>query len=133
MKIIHDGIQCIAEVRYFTRLLNRAADDVGDDSDTGENNPDHMLFTNVALVTLYSRPDPHLLHESFRTVASCTKLGEESLTVIQISAIQAVVAMIPHKLSQAVDEENRYFLVEKSGMELARFGKEDDDNDDTEE
>ena len=128
MKIIHDGIQCIAEVRYFTRLLNRAADDVGDDSDTGENNPDHMLFTNVALVTF-----PHLLHESFRTVASCTKLGEESLTVIQISAIQAVVAIIPHKLSQAVDEENRYFLVEKSGMELARFGKEDDDNDDTEE
>ena len=61
------------------------------------------------------------------------KLGKESVTVIQISAIQAVVAMIPHKLSQAVDEENRYFLVEKSGMELARCGEEDDDNDNTEE
>jgi hypothetical protein len=91
-----------------------------------------MLFTNVALVTLYSHPDPHLLHASFETVASCTKLGEESLTVIQISAIQAVVTMIPHKLSQAVDEENRYFLVEKSGMELARFGEEEEE-DDTEE
>ena len=38
------------------------------------------------------------------------KLGKESVTVIQISAIQAVVAMIPHKLSQAVDKENRYVL-----------------------
>ena len=92
-----------------------------------------MLFTNVTLIILYSCPDPYLLHESFRTVASCTKLEEESLTVIQISAIQAVVAMIPHKMSQAVDKENRYFLVEKSGMELAQFGEEDDDDDDTEQ
>lgn len=118
-------------MRYFTRLLNRAADDVSDDSDTADNNPDRVLFTNVALITLYSHPDPHLLHESSGTVISCTKLGEESLTVVQISTIQAVVAMIPHKLS--VNEENRYFLVEKSGMELARFGDEDDDDDDTEE
>ena len=131
MKIVHDGIQRIAEVRYFTRFINRAADDASNDSDTIDNNSDRALFTNVALVTLYSHPHPHLLHESFGTVVSCTKLGEESLTVIQISAIQAVVAMIPHKLS--VDEENRYFLVEKSGMELARFGNDDEEDDDTEE
>ena len=131
MQIVHNGTQRIAEVRYFTRLLNRAADDVNDDSDTMDNNPDRALFTNAALVTLYSHPDPQLLRESFGTVVSCTKLGEDSLTVVQTSAIQAVVAMIPHKLS--VNEENRYFLLEKSGMELARFGEEDDEDDDTEE
>ncbi|KAF8141643.1 hypothetical protein EV363DRAFT_1151144 [Boletus edulis] len=130
VEIVHEGIQRIAEVRYFTRLLNRDADNVGDDSDTIDN-PDRTLFTNVALVTLYSDPDPLLLHESFGVVVLCTKLGEESLTVIKISAIQAVVAMIPHKPS--VDEENRYFLVEKSGMELARFGDEDDEDDNTEQ
>ena len=98
VKIVHDGIQHIAEVQYSTQLLNRAADNVSNNSDIIDNNLDHALFTNVALVTLYSNPDPHLLQESTGIVISCTKLGEQSLTVVQISTIQAVVAM----LTQAV-------------------------------
>ncbi|KAF8432024.1 hypothetical protein L210DRAFT_3414882, partial [Boletus edulis BED1] len=86
-----------------------------------------------ALITLYSLPDQLLLHESSGTFISCTKMGEDYLLVINITTIKTVVAMIPHTLtllSGAV--ESRYFLVEKSGMELARFGEEDiqpDNND----
>ena len=117
-------------MHYFTRLLTGQVP-----SDSDDNNPiadnEQVLFTSVALVTLYSHPDRHLLQESSGTVVSCTKLSEQGLVVIDISCIQAVVAMIPHKFSP--DSESTYFLVEKTGMELARFGmEEEDDEDDTE-
>ncbi|KAI9450372.1 hypothetical protein HD554DRAFT_2006631, partial [Boletus coccyginus] len=72
-----------------------------------------VLFTNIVLIILYSHPNLQLLQESSGTVVSCTKLSEQDLVVIDISCIQAVVAMIPHIFSSG--RESMYFLVKKTG------------------
>ncbi|KAI6004299.1 hypothetical protein EDD15DRAFT_2156968 [Pisolithus albus] len=126
VKVSLNGGEWIAEVRYFTRLIVRAADSFSvpdEDLDT----PDHVCFIDVALATLYSQPDANLLDKSYSVLASCTKLGEASLQVIKISDIRSVVAMIPHRPIIHGVAEGRYFLVEKTGMEIAHFGLEDDE------
>ncbi|KAI6000689.1 hypothetical protein EDD15DRAFT_2140607, partial [Pisolithus albus] len=126
IKISLNGKDRIAEVRYFARLVIQAADNnSGDDEDLSTT--DQFAFDNVALVTLYSDPHPQLLERSYGVVASCTKLGEASLQVIQISAIQSVVAMVPHRPLIDGRVEDRYFLVEKMGMDVAHLGVEEDE------
>ncbi|KAI6046196.1 hypothetical protein EDC04DRAFT_2558492, partial [Pisolithus marmoratus] len=87
-----------------------------------------LQFDDITLVTLYSHPHPHLLEQSYGILASCTKLGEVSLQVVKISAIQAVVTMVPHHPVINGVAEDRYFLVEKMGMEIAHFGSEENDD-----
>ncbi|KAL4077692.1 hypothetical protein J3A83DRAFT_4356622 [Scleroderma citrinum] len=84
-------------------------------------------FANVALITLYSDSHPYLLDQSYGVLASCTKLGAASLQVIEILAIQSVVAMVPHCPMVHGIAKDRYFLVEKTGMEIAHFGLEEND------
>ena len=77
-------------------------------------------FKDVALVTLYSLPDEDLLAQSHGVLVSCTKLSEDGLCIVDISSIQSVIAMIPHSPPGVIEE--RYFLVEKTGMQIAHFG-----------
>ncbi|KAL4080974.1 hypothetical protein J3A83DRAFT_4355858 [Scleroderma citrinum] len=65
-------------------------------------------FANVTLIMLYSNPHPYLLDQSYGVLASCTKL--------EILAIQSVIAMVPHCPMVHDIAEDRYFLVEKTGM-----------------
>ncbi|KAI6040100.1 hypothetical protein EDC04DRAFT_2567594, partial [Pisolithus marmoratus] len=88
----------------------------------------HLQFDNVTLVTLYSHPHPHLLEQSYGVLASCTKLGEASLQVVNISAIQAVVTVVPHQSVINGVAEDRYFLVMNMGMEVVCFGSEENNN-----
>ncbi|KAI5980609.1 hypothetical protein EDD15DRAFT_2150936, partial [Pisolithus albus] len=126
VKIFLNGRDRIAEVRYYARLVVQATDNHSDD-DEDLNAPNQFAFDNVALVTLYSNPHPQLLEHSYGAVASCTKLGEASLQVIQISAIQSVVAMVPHRPIIDGRAKDRYFLVEKMGMDVAHLGVEEDE------
>ena len=73
---------------------------------------DRLQFIDIALVTLYSNPHPHLLERLYGVLASCTKLGEESLQVIKITDIRSVVAMIPHHPVIHGVAQDRYFLAE---------------------
>ncbi|KAG1758651.1 hypothetical protein EDD22DRAFT_763683, partial [Suillus occidentalis] len=50
----------------------------------------------LALVSLYSAPDYHILRESYNTLYSCTYQGDTALVFVEVSTIQAVVAMVPH-------------------------------------
>lgn len=49
---------------------------------------------------------------------SCTHLGDASLQVIDVKSIHAVVAMVPHQ----VNNEERFFVVEKPGLDVADLG-----------
>jgi len=70
------------------------------------------------MVSLYGPPDPDLLAASHGTYWSSNHQGNAALHVIDHDKIQSVVAMVP------IGE--RYFLVEKMGMELAQIcGLED--------
>ncbi|KAJ7741150.1 hypothetical protein DFH07DRAFT_751153 [Mycena maculata] len=77
-------------------------------------NEEHTL----ALVSVYSAPDPELLQESFQTVAQCEYCGEESLEIINITQIQSGVAMIPI----GEEEEGMHFVGEKLGLDIESMG-----------
>ena len=84
----------------------------------------------VALVSIYSKPDPTLLHLSVNTLWSCEYLGdsESALRFIDVKTIQSVVAMIPHHPTIGGRSlPNRFFLVEKPGLDVALMGGIEDD------
>ncbi|KAG1794298.1 uncharacterized protein BJ212DRAFT_1292067 [Suillus subaureus] len=94
-------------------------------------------FKNVAIVSLYSPPDAALLELSFGTVWSCKHQGDRGLHVVEIEQIQAVVAVIPHRptLPSGVTED-RFFVVERTGLDVSMTGvflEENDDNVDSDE
>ncbi|KAG1743285.1 uncharacterized protein EDB91DRAFT_1051530, partial [Suillus paluster] len=85
----------------------------------------------LALISLCSVPDYELLHESYNTLYSCTYEGNEVLVLIGVSTIQAVVAIVPHKLPN--HPELCFFLVKKPGLDVAQFAghvDHDDEGDD---
>lgn len=77
----------------------------------------------VALISLYGPPDPFLLTTSSRTLWSCRALGDAGLVVVEVSQIQAVVLMVPHRPNIPGKEmEDRFFVYKKIGLEVASIG-----------
>ncbi|KAH7904377.1 hypothetical protein BJ138DRAFT_1073501, partial [Hygrophoropsis aurantiaca] len=74
----------------------------------------------VALVSVYGPPHEEILAKSSQTFYSCIHQGDRALRIIEVTSIQSVVAMIPHKLPD--DEQDRFYLVEKPGLDIARMG-----------
>jgi hypothetical protein len=73
----------------------------------------------LALVSLYSRPDPTLLSLSVNTLWSCEYEGDRTLRFINVKTIHAVVAMIPHRpVIGGWQMGERFFLVEKPGLDV---------------
>ncbi|KAJ7728718.1 hypothetical protein B0H16DRAFT_1225948, partial [Mycena metata] len=75
----------------------------------------------LALVSVYSDPDPEILEESFGTVSRCDYFGEEALEVIEVGDIQAGVGMIP------IGDDGAYFVAEKLGLEIDAMGGVEED------
>ncbi|KAG1736157.1 uncharacterized protein EDB91DRAFT_1055805 [Suillus paluster] len=91
-------------------------------------------WQDVAVVQLYSHPDADLLQLCSHTVVSCSKLKE--FCIIDVKQVLSVIAMIPHnpRLPAGVmEEEGRFFMLEKHGLDLSNVGITnnilDDDND----
>jgi hypothetical protein len=79
--------------------------------------------TPLALISLYSTPDPRLLKASHNTLWSCEHQGDSALRFINAKTIQSVVAMIPHTPRiEAQQLQARFFLVEKPGLDVAVIG-----------
>ncbi|KAK6966427.1 hypothetical protein R3P38DRAFT_2590971 [Favolaschia claudopus] len=78
----------------------------------------------LALISVYSPPNPDLLAKSFQTVAECDYFGDDNLQVIQVPQIRAGVVMIP------IEETGKYFVAEKLGLDIeCMAGMEDEDED----
>ncbi|KIJ09554.1 hypothetical protein PAXINDRAFT_17364 [Paxillus involutus ATCC 200175] len=106
IKFTLDGRIRFTEVQYFTRLA------IGED---------HLRFINVAVLQLYSMPDEELLRLSMQTYATCTLLDE--LLVIDVKQIIGVIAMVPQTTRLPGGEiKDRFFLVERLGLELSDLG-----------
>lgn len=125
---------------YFTQLAVEAVADEDDNENEYDNEDDEddeipkLTWANVAMISVYSRPDQQLLDLSHGTVWSCTHSGDEGLQLIDVSMITAVVAMIPHRptLPSGVTEE-RYFMVEKTGLDVTLMGVEVEEDDQEEQ
>jgi hypothetical protein len=81
----------------------------------------------LALLSVYSPPDPGLFEASNGTVLSCTYHGDACLKVIDVSSIVSVVAMIPHNPFADGDTQEQYFVAEKPGLEATVLGGIEED------
>ncbi len=105
-KIQVAGETKFAEVKYYFKLAMQ------------ENRPQH----GFAMVSLYSPPDAGLLESSFNTVWSCRPGAENALTIIDVTSIQSVVAMVPHPRPPATRGDltnlvGSVFVMEKLGLD----------------
>ena len=83
----------------------------------------------VALISLYSAPDPTLLKISSDTLLVCRYRGDDSLVLVEAQAIKSVIAMVPFmekpEGGRPRHHDGRYFVVEKPGLSLAELGIEE--------
>ena len=79
----------------------------------------------LAVVSVYSPPNPALLEHSYNTLWACQYRGEANLEVIDVQNILSVVALIP------LPARAGYFFVgEKLGLEVTMLGGFADDDPD---
>jgi hypothetical protein len=84
----------------------------------------------LALISVYGPPDNALLQLSHKTVYSCQYLSNDNLRVINARSIRSVIAIVPHEvtLPGKTAAEDRWFVVEKPGLEAAELGGGVEDN-----
>ena len=81
------------------------------------------LVETLALLSLFGPPDPYLLAVSSKTLWSCKALGDAGLVVVGVSNILSVVSMAPHRPAIPGKEvEERFFVHEKIGLDVANMG-----------
>ena len=78
----------------------------------------------LACVSCYSQPHEGLLQTSRGTLWSCTCQGD--IKFVDVKSISAVVAMVPHQPFPE-EEPEHLFLVEKSGLDTATIGGNDEE------
>ncbi|KAI0682776.1 hypothetical protein C8T65DRAFT_543574, partial [Cerioporus squamosus] len=102
----------------------------------------HDADHTLAMVAPFSAPDPNILAYSRNTVLACTHPGDTVRKVIPVTDIVSVIAMVPLPMTPAEAQEpdaanryaNRYFVVEKPGLDIACMaGRVDDPNVDADE
>jgi hypothetical protein len=101
-QILYNNEICIAEAYFYIHIQHEGRE------------------MALALVSPYSKPDPTILRRSMNTLWSCKHQEDSVLKFIEVKTIQAIVAMIPHKpaiIGQQTEE--RFFLVEKPGLDVA--------------
>lgn len=83
----------------------------------------------VALLSLYSAPDPDLFKMSSGTLLVCRYHGNDSLVLVEAQAIKSVVAMVQFmekpEGGRPRSHNHRFFVVEKPGLSLAELGTEE--------
>ena len=76
----------------------------------------------LAIISMYSEPNPDLLVESHGTLVSCQYFGDDGLVVVEVSCIKSVVAMVPHNPPHSKNSELHFFLVERPGLDIVNLG-----------
>ena len=102
VKMLLNGQIEYGEVQFYFLLF---ATDSPDESPTA-----------YALVSMYSRPIPELLTESFNTLWACHYTGDGDLRAVEVSTILACVSMQPLP-PLPNDPPGLWFVLEKSGLE----------------
>ncbi|KAJ3872829.1 hypothetical protein F5051DRAFT_463280 [Lentinula edodes] len=118
VKLNCNGKLEFAEVHFFFRLAIT-------ENDT----------RTLAMVTLYTKPNPLLLRLSSSALWSCEHGDVDATRVVNVTEIEAVIAMVPHSTEfLGEDWKDRVFVVEKPGLDVARMSGfvEDEDPEDNE-
>jgi len=95
-------------VQYFTRLAISDADN-------------NAKFADVALVRMYSAPDPELLQRSNHVVLALQLT--DTILVIRVKQITGVIAMIPQRMAlPSGAEQEMYCMMERPGYDISKWG-----------
>ena len=82
----------------------------------------------VALISLYSAPDPAVLEISSGVLLMCQYCRDDSLILVEAQAIKSVVAMVPFmekpEGGRPRRHNGRFFVIEKPSLSLAELGEE---------
>ncbi|KAI0321480.1 hypothetical protein OF83DRAFT_1197163 [Amylostereum chailletii] len=119
----YNGQQDIAEVQYFyrVRLSPLSPTATRDELETG--------VLTLALVSVFERPDPVMLEESYGAAWIAAYGGRATLRVIPVKDILAVVAMVPQVFQPEIYQRRGYiegkkcYLLEKPGMDVIYKGR----------
>ena len=80
-------------------------------------------------MTLFGPPDMTLLKESYHTLWSSIKT--DTVVAVDVKDLVSVVAMVPHQPSiPGKPVHERFYVVEKPGLDVANMGGVEDDLDD---
>jgi hypothetical protein len=111
-----DGTSAVADIEYFFRLQ------FGDS------------FYSLALGSVFSPPDLDLLNLSEGAAYICHHGGIDALVVVDVKAINALVAMVPdyqvNLEGEIIIPEGRFSLVDAPFLKSASFWQAGDDDDD---
>ena len=111
-QVVHEDKERFGEVYFFYRI--------GTEGD--QRRP-------VALISLYSTPDPDLLEVSSGTLLVCRYFGDGSLILVEAQAIKSVIATVPFieksEGGRPRCHRGRFFVDEKPGLSLAELGMEE--------
>lgn len=111
LQVIYNNEERFGEVYYFYRISLE-----GD------------LWQPVALISLYSTPDPDILETTSDILLVCRYQGDASLVLVEATAIKSLIAMVPF-LEKAEGgrprrHKGRFYLGEMPGLTLAELGME---------
>ena len=85
----------------------------------------------VALISLYSTPDPDILETTSGVLVVCRYQGDDSLVLVEAQAIKSLIAMFPFlekaEGGRARRHEGRFYVGEMPGLTLAELGMEEGD------
>lgn len=111
MQVLHQGTIRFAEARFYFRI--------GSD-----------VRKTLAIASLFSMPDEAIYQHTHGVLTVCEYRGEQidekkedaqSLVVIEIESIKAVVGMVPFG-ERAEGQNPRFFLAEKLGLDVYDLG-----------
>ncbi|KIK31516.1 hypothetical protein CY34DRAFT_19845, partial [Suillus luteus UH-Slu-Lm8-n1] len=135
VKVQINGVDRFAEVIYFAQLAVRNPNNQRHDFfESDDEDEPRWRFASVAIVSMYSLPHNELLTISHNTLWSCTHHGNDGLSMVDVKSIKSVVSMAPHrpKLPSGA-EEDRFFVIEKPGLDNASVGVTNEDEDEEED
>ena len=77
----------------------------------------------LAMVRLYSLPDPGYYSKSYGALIVCRRGNEQATRVIEATSIQSVVAMpkfplLPSEVGVIPSPDELYYVVEKPGLDV---------------
>ncbi|ETW75993.1 hypothetical protein HETIRDRAFT_53847, partial [Heterobasidion irregulare TC 32-1] len=99
VKVLFRGMTQFAEVRFYFSSRMQEKD------------------IPLALISLFSPPDPGLMEASSNTVLSCMHQGDDGLAVVEVNCIIAGVAMVPYT-NGPNSIGTWFFVAEKMGLDV---------------
>jgi hypothetical protein len=77
------------------------------------------VIAPVAVVTLFSEPDPYWLQQSHKTYCLCQEGGEAKTVVVSVQDLRSLMAMVPDESQQEMGD--MWCAIYRPGSHMAQI------------